>query len=594
MLMKYENGKVQACALFALQEVTILMKLAYRRRFVVCFSGYNVQSCCTAGLDNLPERLRKGSRFLIHGAAGKSCCIWWGLPNIEISSYHGWLNWFDGLRLRKEVKDYLKDGAYHGKILVKVVEIETCEGGSDYHRRLRSGFVSGVEIDYDMIFVARTFFGLEPDKNLVLVKGDVVKAFNEIVSPDPAMSLCKLLESYNMMFIKFDVIVLDKADDDDVFTLPLLLVLRHPLDEDLATMTPQTRSNTGSDDDNREAMRESIAIMMMEDMDKLLAKMRAADVAATASGSGMVVRPHGEPQRGMQYHRVTKIELPRFGGEDVGGWLFRCEQFFKVDNVPGENKRFGIAYDDPLGEIKKLRQTRSVKDYIDAFDKLLCREDLPMEQTMSFFMAGLQHEIELAVKMFKPKTLAELNRLCKLEDTRLGSEATMEISLQISLNAIIGVTNYKTMRVMGWVGKHELYFLINTCSTHNFLDVTTAKNIGCHIKKTFLMKVAIAMSKSLISSTMYSNFTWSLQGEKFTTSAMLLPLGGCEMVLGKEWLSTLGDTSCNFKDLRMSFRYNNKVLTLKGTQKATIQWMEGKQGAKMLESNSMQCCSMYV
>ncbi|GJZ66329.1 RNA-directed DNA polymerase, eukaryota [Tanacetum coccineum] len=33
---------------------------------------------------------------------------WWGLPNIGISSYHGWLNWFDGLRLRKEVKDYLE------------------------------------------------------------------------------------------------------------------------------------------------------------------------------------------------------------------------------------------------------------------------------------------------------------------------------------------------------------------------------------------------------------------------------------------------------------------------------------------------------
>nr|GEY36472.1 RNA-directed DNA polymerase, eukaryota, nucleotide-binding alpha-beta plait domain protein [Tanacetum cinerariifolium] len=33
---------------------------------------------------------------------------WWGLPNIVISSYQGWLNWFNGLRLRKEVKDYLE------------------------------------------------------------------------------------------------------------------------------------------------------------------------------------------------------------------------------------------------------------------------------------------------------------------------------------------------------------------------------------------------------------------------------------------------------------------------------------------------------
>ena len=33
---------------------------------------------------------------------------WWGLPNVGISSYQGWLTWFNGLRLRKEVKDYLE------------------------------------------------------------------------------------------------------------------------------------------------------------------------------------------------------------------------------------------------------------------------------------------------------------------------------------------------------------------------------------------------------------------------------------------------------------------------------------------------------
>ncbi|GJW99717.1 RNA-directed DNA polymerase, eukaryota [Tanacetum coccineum] len=33
---------------------------------------------------------------------------WWGLPDIGISSYQEWVNRFDGLRLRKEVKEYLE------------------------------------------------------------------------------------------------------------------------------------------------------------------------------------------------------------------------------------------------------------------------------------------------------------------------------------------------------------------------------------------------------------------------------------------------------------------------------------------------------
>ncbi|GKB19422.1 reverse transcriptase [Tanacetum coccineum] len=347
-------------------------------------------------------------------------------------------------------------------------------------------------------------------------------------------------------------------------------------------MASQTKST--STPEGLESLREPIATLMREEMEKLMVKMRAAVVAATASGRGV---------------------------SNSSRWTM-C--LMKI--------RFGIAYDDPLGEIKKLRQTGSVQDYIDAFDKL----------------------------MFKPRTLAELYGLCKLEEARLallapnanwrnkastsqndpfrkqltqkdleekrvkglcfyydqkyalghnysgqvyclevivddsieesgekvqeecldesiswepGPEVTMEWSPQISLNAINRVTNFKIMRIMSWVGKHKLHILIDICSTHNFLDVTTATNICCHIKKTCPLQVAITGGKSLTSNIMCSNFTWSLQGEKFTTSVMLLTLGGCKMVLGMQWLSTLGDINCNFQNLRMSFKYNNKTMTLR-------------------------------
>ncbi|GJW00126.1 retrotransposon-related protein [Tanacetum coccineum] len=56
---------------------------------------------------------------------------------------------------------------------------------------------------------------------------------------------------------------------------------------------------------------------MREGMDKLMAEIRVAAANATASGIGMVVRPQAEGQICTQYHRVTKIEFLRFGGEDV-------------------------------------------------------------------------------------------------------------------------------------------------------------------------------------------------------------------------------------------------------------------------------------
>ncbi|GJU24921.1 hypothetical protein Tco_1163542 [Tanacetum coccineum] len=34
-----------------------------------------------------------------------------------------------------------------------------------------------------------------------------------------------------------------------------------------------------------------------------------------------------------QFTRMTMIEFSKFGGEDVRGWLYKCEQFFEIDHV---------------------------------------------------------------------------------------------------------------------------------------------------------------------------------------------------------------------------------------------------------------------
>ncbi|GJS75912.1 reverse transcriptase [Tanacetum coccineum] len=191
-------------------------------------------------------------------------------------------------------------------------------------------------------------------------------------------------------------------------------------------MARQTRSLSGSTDEDRETLRQSIATLMREEMEKLMAEMHAAAADATAGGNGMVVRLQAEGQRGMQYHTVTKIEFPRFGGKDVRGWLFKCEQFFKVDGVADDQKasnlaRIGLAYDDPLAEIKKVKHVKTVQEYIDEYDKLLCRVELSEEQSISFFLAGLQSDVEVAVRMFKPISLAGLYGLAKLQETNLNA-----------------------------------------------------------------------------------------------------------------------------------------------------------------------------
>ncbi|GJU07595.1 hypothetical protein Tco_1124025 [Tanacetum coccineum] len=75
-------------------------------------------------------------------------------------------------------------------------------------------------------------------------------------------------------------------------------------------MVSQTRYNMVVDDETRESLRGTIAILIMEEMEKVTDEMRNAIVVD--NGTAMV-RNQGEDQRqNMQFTRVTKIRFPKY------------------------------------------------------------------------------------------------------------------------------------------------------------------------------------------------------------------------------------------------------------------------------------------
>ncbi|GKC88258.1 putative mitochondrial protein [Tanacetum coccineum] len=132
------------------------------------------------------------------------------------------------------------------------------------------------------------------------------------------------------------------------------------------------------------------------------------------------------------------------------------------------------------------------------------------------------------------------------------------------------------MRVRGHVLKQILHILMDSGSTHNFLDLYMAKRLGCKIRNTCPLEVSVAGGSKLISQYMVKDFQWKLQGVVFETDVMLLPLGGCEIVLGVQWLSTLGTIQWNFKDLVMKFLYEGQKVVLRGTHKSELAWLSGR------------------
>nr|GEX16288.1 reverse transcriptase [Tanacetum cinerariifolium] len=142
------------------------------------------------------------------------------------------------------------------------------------------------------------------------------------------------------------------------------------------------------------------------------------------------LRPHPEPNN-TPYRKLIRIEFPKFSGDDVKDWVYRCKQFFKVDGVPDEKKiqlasmhKFDAAlvwYQQykkkyPDNTPWKHFETGSVQTYQEAFEALLNRVDLPELVAISMLMGGLKPEVRTPMRMFQATTLSETYRLARMQE----------------------------------------------------------------------------------------------------------------------------------------------------------------------------------
>lgn len=128
-----------------------------------------------------------------------------------------------------------------------------------------------------------------------------------------------------------------------------------------------------------------------------------------------------------------------------------------------------------------------------------------------------------------------------LDSTDSFVEAMEEVSdksaeVAISINALSGTANFQTLRLKGTVKNNQITMLVDSGSTHNFLDSSTAQKLGCYLTDIPHHEVTVAGGGKLVCNKMCANFTWQIQGVKFTNDVRIISLGGCDLVLGVQWL----------------------------------------------------------
>ncbi|GJR80310.1 hypothetical protein Tco_0151095 [Tanacetum coccineum] len=123
---------------------------------------------------------------------------------------------------------------------------------------------------------------------------------------------------------------------------------------------------------------------------------------------------HGARQAN-QFSRLAKVEFL----ENMQLMKSKWDNVSWTEYKDDITLRFGSVYDDLMAALKNAKYDKSAKEYQDVFDNLLCRVEVSEEHAISLYLGGLPTELEMSVRMFKPKTLSDAYCLTTLQEATL-------------------------------------------------------------------------------------------------------------------------------------------------------------------------------
>ena len=138
-----------------------------------------------------------------------------------------------------------------------------------------------------------------------------------------------------------------------------------------------------------------------------------------------------------------------------------------------------------------------------------------------------------------------------------------------SLNTLAGQGNPRSLRLQGNISNQSFQVLIDSGSTHNFIKPAIMEKLGLSVKPTTPFRVYIGNGDHLLCSYYCPHVTIVLQGNSFFLDLYLLPIEGPEVVLGIQWLQSLGRVCHDYKALIMEFSWKGETIILRGDLSTT-------------------------
>jgi hypothetical protein len=160
----------------------------------------------------------------------------------------------------------------------------------------------------------------------------------------------------------------------------------------------------------------------------------------------------------------------------------------------------------------------------------------------------------------------------------------------ISLHAIAGTQSTKVIHPMALVQNQVLSILIDSRSSHIFLNSSMLAKLQCKVTPTKHMNVKVANGQTVISDSEVQDFEWLINGFTFSVDARVLDFAAYYIILGMDWLEQHRPMTCDWLLKWIQFEYQGTLVKLQGmlpSEVSTLPEVLGERLHKLAKGNDI-------
>ncbi|CAD6238507.1 unnamed protein product [Miscanthus lutarioriparius] len=139
-----------------------------------------------------------------------------------------------------------------------------------------------------------------------------------------------------------------------------------------------------------------------------------------------------------------------------------------------------------------------------------------------------------------------------------------QIMMHLSVAAVVGSASPKTFSLSGHIQGHHLSILVDSGSSHTFLNSVLAQSLTGIKDLPSPVQVQVANGAILQCTSFLPDAHWSVQGCSFVTDLKLLPLSSYDMILGLDWLASFSPMQVHWAQKWISIPYEGATAILLG------------------------------